>query len=451
MNAPVRRHACPGLTDPMPTGDGLLARIVPRGTTMALGDATKLCAAARERGNGIIEVTSRGSVQVRGLCAESAADFAVAVMPLGLATAGVPIVTDPLAGLDRHALVDATALAETLRAAVAASLDGRLAAKVSIVVDGTGQGSAVHADAIAADVRLRAISTAQGVRLHVALAGNARDAIALGTCRPNDALAVAVGVLKVISGHGRAARARDVLREHGIGIFRAAVGFLIREAQALPPRPAADVLGAHQSSDDERRALGFGLAFGHIHVEQFAEMIATAERAGAVGLRTAPRAILFIGVAPQATAALVAAAERLGLIVRKDDPRRFIAACAGMPICTAAQIAARTLAPAIAAQGAALLDGSFMLHVSGCSKGCAHPKASALTIVGRGGRCGVVANGTASAVAVGEVAEAGLPRAMARLAAHVRRARAPNEGAADVIARLDPEHLRALLMEAAHD
>ena len=29
MNAPQRRGACPGLSDPMPTGDGLLARLVP--------------------------------------------------------------------------------------------------------------------------------------------------------------------------------------------------------------------------------------------------------------------------------------------------------------------------------------------------------------------------------------------------------------------------------------
>ena len=61
-----RRGACPGLSTPMPTGDGLLARLMPTGT-MTLDAMAGLCAAARRYGNGTIEITSRGSIQVRGL------------------------------------------------------------------------------------------------------------------------------------------------------------------------------------------------------------------------------------------------------------------------------------------------------------------------------------------------------------------------------------------------
>ena len=74
--APSRRGACPGLSAPMATGDGLLARFRPDGT-ISLDAMAGLCDAARAHGNGIIEITSRGSIQVRGLT--DAATFADAV------------------------------------------------------------------------------------------------------------------------------------------------------------------------------------------------------------------------------------------------------------------------------------------------------------------------------------------------------------------------------------
>src|SRR5580704_1482783 len=98
-NAPRRRGACPGLSAPMQTGDGLLARLL-TGATIGLDAAAALCAAARQHGNGIIEVTARGSIQIRGLTAASAPAFADAVAALGIDGGdGVPILTDPLAGL----------------------------------------------------------------------------------------------------------------------------------------------------------------------------------------------------------------------------------------------------------------------------------------------------------------------------------------------------------------
>ena len=61
-----RRGACPGLSAPMPTGDGLLVRLMPT-DSVVVADLLALCAAARRDGNGTIEITARGSLQVRGL------------------------------------------------------------------------------------------------------------------------------------------------------------------------------------------------------------------------------------------------------------------------------------------------------------------------------------------------------------------------------------------------
>src|SRR5258708_6730088 len=155
MNAPMRRGACPGLSAPMATGDGFLARLTPAGSTIALSAFAGLTAAARHHGNGIIEITSRGSVQIRGFNAASAPTFAAALAALGIpASDGIPVIPDPLSGLDCDSVLDAQSIAADLRQALAkASFASRLSAKLSIVIDG---GGSLHLDDLSADIRLRA-------------------------------------------------------------------------------------------------------------------------------------------------------------------------------------------------------------------------------------------------------------------------------------------------------
>ncbi len=139
LNRSQRRCACPGLSTPMPTGDGLLVRLTPIGT-IPLPAFQRLCAAARRQGNGIVEVTSRGSIQVRGLNAASVPRFGEAVTALGIAAEdGVAVLSNALAGLDPKEAFDASALAADLRHALTRMpLAARLAPKVSVIVDGGG-------------------------------------------------------------------------------------------------------------------------------------------------------------------------------------------------------------------------------------------------------------------------------------------------------------------------
>src|SRR5258708_39424584 len=175
MNAPMRRGASPGLSVPMATGDGLLARLTPAGSTISLTAFAGLSAAARRHGNGIIEITSRGSIQIRGLSAASAPSFAADVSALGIpASDGIPVMTDPLSGLDCGSVLDIEPVAAELRQALdKASFASRLSAKLSIVVDGGGP---LHLDDLSADIRLRAVQVDGQVRFHVALGGAASTA-----------------------------------------------------------------------------------------------------------------------------------------------------------------------------------------------------------------------------------------------------------------------------------
>ncbi len=83
-----------------------------------------------------------------------------------------------------------------------------------------------------------------------------------------------------------------------------------------------------------------------------------------------------------------------GFITDPNDPRLALAACVGQPDCASASVAAP--------KDALVLAGLTpeLVHVSGCAKGCAHPKRAAFTFVGRNGLYDLVENGKADGVPV---------------------------------------------------
>jgi len=430
----------------MPTGDGLLVRLSPAGT-IALDALADLCMAVRSHGNGIVEVTARGSIQVRGLTAASAPAFARAVAALGIDGDGhVPVMTDPLAGLAPDAALDAGALAAALRdALVATAWVAGLNPKVSVAIDA---GATLHLDAMAADVRLRAELGRDGLHVHIALGGDAATAVPIGWVAPGHAVGAVMRLLAVLATYGRDARARDLTGSARMGALRAAAADLLTDAPAPPARAAAEPIGTHRLHNG-LAACGLGLPFGHTDATALRQLVEAAESAGASGLRAVPgRALLIVGIAPATASALSAAAERLGFIARPRDPRRHIAACSGMPLCASAQAPTRTLGPAIAIAAASLLDGSLTLHLSGCAKGCAHARAAALTMVGELGGCGVIMNGAACDRPLVTITADALPSSLARLASEVEHARQPDERAADTLSRLGAARIVAILQEA---
>jgi precorrin-3B synthase len=420
LKFPQRRGTCPGLSAPMATGDGLLVRLMPIGT-MAFDAFAALCAAARQHGNGVVEVTSRGSIQIRGLSEASAPRFAAAVAVLGIAAEdGIAVLSDPLAGLDPEEVIDAGALAADLRRALArSSLAQRLSAKASVAIDG---GGSLNLDDIAADVRLCAVAINDGAVIRVGIGGNGASATQLGVVSPRDAVAAAVRLLEILAQRGRDVRARDVATAEGIAVFQSAVADLVHDE--APPRSArrsGDVIGTHRLRDGSS-AYGVGLAFGHADATSLQRLSETAAAAGASGVRTSPgRALMIIGLTKQALSPFAADAEALGFIVRSDDPRRHVVACAGAPICASANIAARAIAPLIAATAAPHLSGSFKIHISGCAKGCAHPAPAALTVVGTAAGCALIANGSVHDVAFKTIATNELPAAIAEIVRHITR------------------------------
>jgi precorrin-3B synthase len=413
MNARGRRGACPGLSAPMPTGDGLLVRLMPT-EPIAPAAFARFCAAARQHGNGTIEISARGSLQVRGLTPRSAPMFAAAVADLEIiAQEGVQVITGPLFDEAGPHLGIAGVTLELRRAPEHAQLV--LSPKVSVVVDGDG---GLHLDAVPADIRLRATGPAQQPRFCIGLGGNGTTAAWLGSIAPGDAVEVVLGLLRILAAHGPTARAADILRSNDVVAFHSVLDPAIAPAAPPPRRTPAEMVGLHPLRDGTS-AVGIGLAFGHVHADPLAEITRLAAAHGARSVRPAPdRALLLIGVAAPDAIELTAAADQLGFVVRAGDPRRRIAACPGAPACTFGLIAARAIATSLAPALAAHLPSGpgVAVHISGCAKGCAHPAPAALTVVGTARGCAIIRDGSASATPAHHVDPAHLAAEIARLA-----------------------------------
>jgi precorrin-3B synthase len=429
----------------MATGDGLLVRLTPTGATMSCEAFAALCTAARRYGNGVIEITSRGSIQIRGLTEDSVKRFAAAVAGIDLAFGeGPPVLSDPLAGLAPQEAVDASAIAADLRRAIAAApFAADIGPKVAVAIDG---GGVLHLDAVTADVRMRA--QASGAHLHFAVGGDAETASPIGAVAAEHAVEAATRMLRVIAAGGPAARARDIVATNGAVAFRRVIADILVDLPPPPPRPPADPLGTHALRDG-RLAIGLGLPFGHAHATALEELTHAAAESGATGYRTAPgRALLVVGVTEDGAGHLADIAQRLGFIGRADDPRRQVVACAGAPICASAEIPTRALGPSLAKVAVAGADAP-MVHLSGCAKGCACPRSTPLTVVGIEGRCGVVVNGSARDEPLVMLTPEALSGALSRCADGVRRLRAADESAAEVLSRLDRAQIMHLLLGEA--
>lgn len=381
MTASLRRGACPSLSAPMQTGDGLLARLNPPDGALSARQLAGVAAAARGFGNGILEISARGGLQIRGLTEGSAVGLADAIAGLGIAVKpGIDVRTGPLAGLDATEIADPRPLAEQIRIATQ-HLKSRLAPKMSVVADG---GGTLTLSDLIADVRLEALAGGEWL---VRVGGIGAAAKTLGKGDATRAADTAIAVLQTLAEIGSQARGRDL-----DGAALAALRKDLDAAEAPPPsRPRSPV--GRFALRDGGFARGFSLAFGQIDAEALAELAQGVDPAKE--FRLAPgRGLLALGLLEEEDAALIGAAGRLGLVTQPDDPRLRVVACAGAPACASAHLPTKAIARAVATQ---LPSDGTRVHVSGCAKQCAKPAGPSVALIGGRGGFQIVADGTAAA------------------------------------------------------
>jgi precorrin-3B synthase len=432
MSAAVKGW-CPGALRPMPTGDGLLARVRISAGRLTLDQAEALAACARDCGNGTIEISSRANLQLRGVKEAKLGELQARLAVLGLidedpATERVRnIVASPLSDVDPEAILDVAPIVTALEARLAVDDSLRaLPGKFGFVIDAGGRWPLGDVEA---DVRFEAFVTAEGVWFAVRLDGEphpqplpvrtGRGVSSAGssplpapygvgsgveraaTCAivaPHDLPEVAARLARAfltLAGPGPDAprRMRPLVQRDGAAAVFAAAG-LAAQTVSAPPRAGSprDSVGVLTLGD--LAGLGAAPPFGRMSAEAFAELSRAAYTAGASGFRLTPwRAIVAIGLEPHRAPRLAKQLAALGFIVAPDDPRLGVVTCPGAPACAQAESDTHSNARRFAE----LLPPSraILLHVSGCAKGCARASPAPLTLVGRPGGYDLVVDGRA--------------------------------------------------------
>ena len=354
----ARRGACPSLDEPMLTGDGFLARVRIVGGCLSPAQLEAIAQQAQQHGNGLLEITARGNLQVRGLTESSRRLFAVAVRGIIEVESGLVVETPPLAGDDPSEISDPRPLAAAIRD-ISQPFARYLGPKVTVIVDGAGQ---IGLAGLKADVRIVAMASDRWA-LSVADGG----AVEL---HASEVLNRVSAVLQQLADLGSAARATD-----------------LGPAQRQPRvRAASSPIGTFTLSGGSAR--GIALPFGSATAVAIMSLAQTAAQLAIAELRLAPHhGLLAVGASP----AFVEQAAQLGFVTTGSDPRTRISACIGSDGCASGHVPAR----AIAAQLAPHLPANTHLHVSGCAKGCAHPRPADITLVGRADGYGLVIGGKA--------------------------------------------------------
>ncbi|MDO9383476.1 MAG: precorrin-3B synthase [Hyphomicrobiaceae bacterium] len=199
-----RRGWCPGALRPMQSGDGLLVRIKPSCGMVSLEQAEAIATLARDHGNGLIDLTSRGNLQLRGVSGETLDVLTSALDALGLldatpeAEAVRNVISSPLAGIDVTAF-DTRSVVKALEQRVTSDSSlGALSDKFGFLVDGGGMQPLADVEA---DIRF--VWTGD----HFAV-GLARESGCdwIGTCSPGDVPDVAIALARSFLIHAGSVR-----------------------------------------------------------------------------------------------------------------------------------------------------------------------------------------------------------------------------------------------------
>lgn len=344
---------CPGALRLHEAADGWLARVRVPGGRVTAAQALALADVAQRLGSGLIDVTSRANLQLRGLTADAAGPLAAVLRDAGLLPSPAHervrnVLASPLAGRDPRALIDGSALCAALDRAICADpalvgLSGRFQFAVE---DGSGLMAGVDADVLLAavghdEVEVRLAGAATGARADVAGA----PALAVAAARAFLAAREAAGT--------GAWRIAELPAAH-----RVALGS-VSDPNATRPA-AAPRLGPH--GDASVTAL---LPLGRLDADQLRSLAALAPE-----LRASPwRTVTLVDLPDPHHAADELRA--LGLVLDAASGWQGLTACAGLGACSRARLDVRAAARTRAARRRATDPPE---HWSACPRRCGQPR-----------------------------------------------------------------------------
>ena len=419
--ATLRPSACPGLLRIVTARDGGICRIKLPGGELSADQARAIAAASTRHAAGVIELTNRANLQVRGVRSGHEAQLIAALVDAGLGPirgsmqttgTGAPsnaaaissaddvrnVMISPAAGRDPFALIDTAPLcAQLLMLLQSETRFAALSPKFALLLDGGERLARIDHPH---DVWLAATQDRDGVRFVFGLAGcppasasaepHANDTRALAAVLPSQVCALVRALLHTFLdlAPADATRMRHLLTTHCVDVLlqhaQRYVDFpLSRDASLADwhrstPADTALRLGAHAQREPGTWHAGGQPPLGRLDAVTLHGLAELAQRHGNGTLRATPwQSVLLPDLATHALPAVLAELNALGLACDPAQRITRLIACAGSSGC--AKSLADTKADAL--QLAARLPAGVDVHLSGCTRSCAAAHCAPYTLL----------------------------------------------------------------------
>lgn len=383
MIADLRKGWCPGALRPMPAKDGLLVRLRLTGGILTAANGRALADLAERCGSGLLDVSGRGNLQMRGVREDVLQRLQDGLLTLGLLDADAEaeavrnVIASPLAGL--HDGLDIRPLAAALERRLVN--DARLHAlpgKFAFLIDDGSQPSLAHVDA---DVRF----DWDGEGFAIGLGGARGNVASVGWCIATELVQEATRIAKLFLELSTCTPSIRRMRDLGMDNLRDT--FRAMSSAACGRREEThSIVGQHTFA--AMPILGLAAPFGRLDAAMLRGAARLAETTNVRELRLTPWRVILVPGATTET-------NLPGFITDTADPRLAVAACVGADGCSRGTTHTQHDAARLARDLQLDAHDGVTLHVSGCAKGCAKASAAPITLVAENGRYGIVRDGRA--------------------------------------------------------
>ncbi len=386
----VRPSACPGLLRIVPALDGGICRVKLPGGVLLSTQARAIAEAARQHASGVLELTNRSNLQIRGVLPGQEAPLIEALLSanLGPRVAAADdvrnLLLSPAAGLDPQARMDVRPLASQLLDLLqdTPALHA-LSPKFALQLDG--------GEALAMREHPHDLWLAAENEQHMLLG--------LAGC-PFEAPVARVETTQVVR----------LVRQLLLLFLELATPEQSRMRQLLQQIPADELLqrlqmrldfplqpvpvnwqltapldhvpaGIYPQAQPGLCMVVAGAQLGRLHAEQLTTLAELSERHGDGELRLTPWQGLLLGNVPEARAReLLAELDQLGLLTHADEPLLGLVACTGSAACARgladSKHHALHLAERLRESGA-----RPQVHLSACPRSCASARVQPYTLL----------------------------------------------------------------------
>jgi ferredoxin-nitrite reductase len=375
--------------------DHYMCRVRIPGCEMTTDQAQAIAYVARESGYSIVDVTSRGNIQIQGLTIDKLPAVRAALERVGLTSRQSGhdnvrnITSHPWSGIDPEELIDTRELALQIQAMIIGHREfSDLPRKMNVALSGR---SVPSAHAWTQDICYVAAQASAGdVGFQLLLGGNQGQSPNLAwqipvLVRPDRVLGVTAAILRTFremgSRHNRhQVRLRYLIERIGPD------GALLEIEKRLDyglerfPRPVArptreeSFVGWFKQKQDDVWALGVCVPVGRLTAEEFAGLAMVAREHGSGAVRTTYDQNLVIpGIPTSAKEEAAYAVARHGLTFEPDPAARNIVACTGKQFCNIAVTETKGYAYQLIEElrrRRTQLHG-IHIHMSGCPSSCA--------------------------------------------------------------------------------